>query len=78
VERIKAEDMRKLADDSKNEYGVIAKLIQVEAEMKKTELHIYQYVKEIVLIMLEEDGFEVIRQPSIAIQKDNLYYTVRW
>ena len=78
MERIKATDMRKLADDSKNEYGVIAKLIQVEAEMKKTELHVYQHVKEIVLIMLEEDGFEVIRQPSIAIQKDNLYYTVRW
>ena len=52
--------------------------IRTEAQEGKNVLCIYKPLKTQTLNALRSRGFNVILQPSIAIQKDNLYYSITW
>ena len=52
--------------------------IKNKAEQGETVLHIYKSIKSTTKQVLLEKGFRVISQPSIAIQKDSLYYSIYW
>ena len=52
--------------------------IKSKAEQGETVLHIYKSIKEKTKQVLIEKGFKVVDQPSIAIQKDGLYYSIYW
>jgi cupin superfamily acireductone dioxygenase involved in methionine salvage len=52
--------------------------IKSKAEQGETVLHIYKSIKAKTKQVLTEKGFKVIDQPSIAIQKDGLYYSIYW
>ena len=52
--------------------------IKNKAEQGETVLHIYKSIKPKTKQVLTEKGFNVVDQPSIAIQKDGLYYSVYW
>ena len=52
--------------------------IKAKAEQGETVLHIYEPLKSNTVSDLKNRGFEVINQPSISIQKDNLYYSIYW
>jgi hypothetical protein len=54
-------------------------LMQIyEISKDEQRLPIYESLTTGVLEALETKGFEVIRHPSIAVQKDSLYYTIKW
>jgi hypothetical protein len=54
-------------------------LMQIyEISKDEQRLPIYESLTTGVLKALETKGFEVIRHPSIAVQKDSLYYTIKW
>ena len=52
--------------------------IKSKSEQGETVLHIYKSIKGKTLDALRDKGFKVIDQPSIAIQKDGLYYSIYW
>ena len=55
---------------------ILQKIYDISTEEQR--LHIYESLNQGVLKALETKGFEVIRHPPIAVQKDNLYYTIQW
>lgn len=52
--------------------------IKTKAEQGETILHIYKPIKGKTVDALRDKGFKVTDQPSIAIQKDGLYYSIYW
>ena len=52
--------------------------IKVKAEHGETVLHIYKPIKGKTVNALRDKGFKVIIYPSIAIQRDELYYSIYW
>lgn len=52
--------------------------IKMAAKNGNKFLHIYEYLEEKVIDKLIDRGFEISKMNSISIQKDNLYYTIRW
>ena len=52
--------------------------IKAKAEQGETVLHIYKPIKGKTVDAIRDKGFKVTNQPSIAIQKDGLYYSIYW
>ena len=52
--------------------------IKAKAEHGETVLHIYKKIKGKTVDALRNKGFKVTNQPSIAIQRDGLYYSIYW
>jgi hypothetical protein len=52
--------------------------IKSKAEQGETVLHIYKSIKSKTKQVLIEKGFKVVGQPSIAIHKEGLYYSIYW
>lgn len=74
-----ANDARNIIETNDNsELETILINIKKRAEGDKTSLHIYSSLKLKTLSELEKRGFKIYNHPSIAIQKDGLYYTINW
>ncbi len=58
----------------------LSEILKQIYEISKDEqkLHIHESLTTGVLEALETKGFEVIQHTSISIQKDSLYYTIKW
>lgn len=79
MEEFNAESARKLvATVSTDELDNILKGIKREAEIGKSEFHIYNNLRESTVKELRRLGFKVVDQPGIAIQRDGLYYSIYW
>ena len=79
MENFNADQARKIVDSlSDNELHDILVDIKLKAEHGKSVLHIYKPIKNNTVDRLKQKGFEVINAPSIAIQKDSLYYSIYW
>lgn len=52
--------------------------IKFKVEKGETVLHVYKPLQRKTIDVLREKGFNVATSPSIAIQRDNLYYTITW
>lgn len=52
--------------------------IKAKSEQGETVLHIYKPIKGKTVEALRDKGFKVTDQPSIAIQKEGLYYSIYW
>jgi hypothetical protein len=52
--------------------------IKSKAEQGEIVLHIYKPINGKTVDALRDKGFDVIRQQSIATQKDGLYYSIYW
>ena len=52
--------------------------IKSKAEQGETVLHIYKSIKPKTKEELIKRGFEVIKQTSMSIQMDGLYYSIYW
>jgi hypothetical protein len=52
--------------------------IKAKAEQGETVLHIYKPIKGRTVDALRDKGFNVTSHPSIAIQRDDLYYSIYW
>ncbi len=52
--------------------------IKNKAEKGESVLHIYNPIKGKTVDILRDKGFKVIDQPSIAIQRESLYYSIYW
>ena len=72
----KARDIVDSLED--NELNDVLINIKSEAEKGQTILHIYQHLKGKTIAELTDKGFDIVFHPSIAIQRDGLYYSIRW
>ena len=74
-----AKQAKQLAKESngKEVMEIIAD-IKAEAAKGKYKLYVSRYLKPETVEILQQRGFEVSDEPSIAIQKDNLYHTIKW
>ena len=59
------------------EYRIITDEIKKACVMCNT-LDVDRYVKPQVLEMLQQDGYDVKTWPSLAQQKEGIYYTIMW
>lgn len=74
-----AKQARKIVDELfTNELHNILIDIKTNAEKGETVLHIYKPLKGKTVDDLANRGFKIIVAPSIATQKDNLYYSINW
>jgi len=53
-------------------------LMDIKNNAEKGVLHIYHPLSDKVVSALKKKKFTINRQPSIAIQRDNLYYSIFW
>lgn len=49
-----------------------------EAERGNTVLNIHKPLQNLTINQLEQKGFEIIEHSGIAIQKEGLFYTIKW
>ena len=76
---------RELVDSLNEEelYEILGK-IRIEAQSKKSVLHVYKSLSKATITELGnrgfrvDSGFRVVDQPSIAVEKENLYYSINW
>jgi len=79
MENFNAEQARQIVDSLHiDELHNILVDIKSKAEQGETVLHIYKSIKVKTRQVLTEKGFRVVDRPSIAIQKDGLYYSIYW
>ena len=79
IENFNAEQARKLAESKANtELNDVLLEIKDEAVSGKYLLHISKSLREGTISALKSKGFKVTAAPSIATQKENLYYTIEW
>lgn len=79
MENFNAEQAKQIVDSlHTDELHNILVDIKNKAEQGETVLHIYKSIKAKTKQVLSEKGFRVVDQPSIAIQKDGLYYSIYW
>jgi hypothetical protein len=69
---------RLVSDTANDEIHSILVDIRSKAENGETVLHIYEPLKKQTKDELIKRGFRLVDQPSIAVQKDNLYYSIYW
>ena len=62
----------------KPEFEKVITDIKIKAELGDRKLHIYNPLKEKTMKELELLGFKIAQMPSIAVQRDGLYYTITW
>jgi hypothetical protein len=79
MEDFNAESARNIIKSIKNDelHNVLSD-IKYRAEQAETVLHVYKNLHQLTLDKLHEKGFKVVSQPSIAIQRDSLYYSIYW
>lgn len=76
---MKASYARELAEKSVNtSIEPLYKAIKEKAMEGKRELHVYYHLDVSILNILRTNGYEIYDHPSIAVQKDGLYYTISW
>jgi hypothetical protein len=76
-----AHDAKKRADSSRKveeQREYIIKEITKTADLGEYEYHVHMSLHKETLIYLNSLAFEIIKHDSLAIQKDNLYYTIKW
>ena len=79
MENFNAEQAKQIVDSLyKDELHNILVEIKNKAEQGETVLHIYKSIKPKTRQVLREKGFEVLDQPSIAFQRDGVYYSIYW
>lgn len=79
MENFNAEQAKQIVDSlHTDELHSILVDIKNKAEQGETVLHIYKSIKAKTKQVLIEKGFRVVDQPSIAIQKEGLYYSIYW
>lgn len=79
MENFNAEQAKQIVDSLHiDELHNIMVDIKNKAEQGETVLHIYKSIKAKTKQILSEKGFRVVDQPSIAIQKGGLYYSIYW
>jgi hypothetical protein len=79
MENFNAEQAKQIVDSLHiDELHNILVDIKNKAEQGETVLHIYKSIKAKTKQVLTKKGFRVVDQPSIAIQKDGLYYSIYW
>jgi len=79
MENFNAEQAKQIVDSTHiDELHNILVEIKNKAEQGETVLHIYKEIKAKTRQILTEKGFRVVEQPSIAIQRDELYYSIYW
>lgn len=52
--------------------------IKSKAQQSQNVLHIYKPLKDKTVDALKDKGFDVITYPSIVIQREQLYHSIRW
>jgi hypothetical protein len=74
-----AQQAREIADSLYSEelHNILVD-IKAKAEQGETVLHIYKPIKEKTVDALRDKGFNVKSYPSIAVQHDDLYYSIYW
>jgi hypothetical protein len=79
MENFNADSARKIVSSIQNDelHGILVD-IKSRAEAGETDLHVYKSLRVATKNELVVRGFDVHNQPSIAIQKENLYYTISW
>lgn len=79
MENFDANEAVKLVNEvGKDELQAILVDIKMNAEKGETVLHIYRHLRKQTTDELTKRGFDIVHQPSIAIQKDGLYYSIYW
>jgi len=79
MELLTAKQAKAIIEKSNDtEIYYIIKMIQTEAKDGKTVLHIYNNLKPETIQRLKALGYKVTEAPQISIQKDGLYYSIRW
>jgi hypothetical protein len=63
---------------SDQDLDAVYKSIKREATKGNNNLHWYKSLNKIQLDKLLELGYDIFHHPSMAIQKDSLYYTIKW
>lgn len=56
----------------------ILRKIKTTTYKGERKLHVYNSLPENVLNELRQRGFVITHHPGIAVQKDDLYYTINW
>jgi cell fate (sporulation/competence/biofilm development) regulator YmcA (YheA/YmcA/DUF963 family) len=72
----KANQIAEKSNDSET-YSVL-KMIETEAKDGKKVLHIYNNLTKTTTENLNILGYDITEAPQISIQRDGLYYTIRW
>jgi ribosomal protein S3AE len=62
----------------RNTLDPILEKIKKESSEGKFKVYINESLSDSCLKELESEGFEIYQHPSIDIQKDNLWYTIKW
>jgi hypothetical protein len=79
MDKFNAEEAKKIATLSySEELNNLLNDIKYAAHQGQRELHIYRSLKSETVSNLRSRGFNVDEAPSIAIQRDSLYYTITW
>jgi len=74
-----AKQARDIVDSlENNELNAVLIDIKSEAEKGQTVLHIYKPLKSKTVTALRDKAFKITELPSGAIQRDGLYYSIRW
>ena len=74
-----AAEAKKLVDlHNKSELHIILTDIKCLSEKGKSSLHIRHDVTKETIEELIGKGFQVTEHSSLAIQKDNLYFSIKW
>lgn len=79
MEDFNAQQAKQIVDSLyTNELHNLLLTIKEEAEQGKSILHVHCSLKGKTIEALKSKGFEVIIHPSIAVQRENLHYSISW
>ena len=74
-----AKQAKRLVDNYfATEIGKILEEIKEEASKGNSKLYVEKSLSKETLNSIKELGFRIVNHPSIAIQKENLHYTICW
>lgn len=81
IKKFTAKDARALVDgeDSPSEeLESLLRLIKTAAENREDSMPVYRPLTRFTTMELGALGFDVYYHSAIEIQKDNLWYTIKW
>ena len=74
-----AAEAKKLVDlHNKSELHEILTDIKCLSEKGESSLHLYRDITKETIKELLGKGFEVTKHSSLAVQMDNLYFSIKW
>ena len=74
-----AKEARKIADETySGEYTNILDEIKKESKLGNYKCYIYNHLSGMTIDKLTGLGYTIENSPSIAIQRDGLYYIITW